>query len=157
MLHRSVSQSHFMNNETYIDGLESPTRTLSFPESPPGLMRNTYAGRFSSTDSEHDYRRASRHLNFTNYMNYTVCEMDLLSNTKESLNHLHLHSCSVESECPICFEDTVSDTNGGCLPCGHTFHTKCIRKWFETVDDNHFTCPCCRGIIDLETITTPKN
>lgn len=40
--------------------------------------------------------------------------------------------------CAVCLEDTKR--NDKKLKCKHTFHTKCIMKWFET----SIECPQCR-------------
>ena len=43
-------------------------------------------------------------------------------------------------ECCICF-DKIESHNGGNLLCGHIYHNKCIKKWFN----KHITCPICRN------------
>lgn len=49
------------------------------------------------------------------------------------------HSCD---GCPICFVHMLSNTRT--LPCGHTFHTRCVDRWKRT---SH-TCPLCRELFD---------
>lgn len=49
------------------------------------------------------------------------------------------HSCD---GCPICFAHMSSNTRT--LPCGHTFHTRCVDRWKRT---SH-TCPMCREPFD---------
>lgn len=43
-------------------------------------------------------------------------------------------------ECSICL-DTITSRSLIKLPCGHSFHAKCIRRW---VTAEHVTCPMCR-------------
>uniref|UniRef100_A0A182PAG6 RING-type E3 ubiquitin transferase n=1 Tax=Anopheles epiroticus TaxID=199890 RepID=A0A182PAG6_9DIPT len=47
--------------------------------------------------------------------------------------------------CIICREDMVSNSKK--LPCGHIFHTACLRSWFQRQQ----TCPTCR----LNILRTP--
>ena len=42
--------------------------------------------------------------------------------------------------CVICLEDI--NGNNKTLQCGHTFHKKCIKKWFK----KNNTCPTCRNV-----------
>ena len=42
-------------------------------------------------------------------------------------------------ECPICLESLGNDTLLHSLPCFHTFHEACIRRWFERKQE----CPMC--------------
>lgn len=46
-------------------------------------------------------------------------------------------------ECSVCYEH-ITQRNGITLPCKHTFHTKCVKKW---IVGNHTTCPYCRAPI----------
>ena len=45
----------------------------------------------------------------------------------------------IPDECSICFEN-IDKSDNKILPCGHSFHTNCVLKWFVTSD----TCPVCR-------------
>ena len=42
--------------------------------------------------------------------------------------------------CPICCENFVSRDSVSFGPCGHVYHSSCIRKWL----DKHNTCCYCR-------------
>lgn len=53
--------------------------------------------------------------------------------------------------CIICREDMVSNSKK--LPCGHIFHTTCLRSWFQRQQ----TCPTCRLNILRTPITTTPN
>lgn len=35
------------------------------------------------------------------------------------------------------------------LPCNHTYHARCLKKW---VRGNHETCPYCRGVISEQVL-----
>ena len=55
--------------------------------------------------------------------------------------------------CPICLEQYVKGTYKRTLICGHTFHKKCVDKWFKTSPN---TCPVCRKYHDPLLINNPK-
>ena len=42
-------------------------------------------------------------------------------------------------DCSICMEN--KEENGNKLPCGHIFHSHCIKKW---LCEEKVTCPVCR-------------
>lgn len=75
-------------------------------------------------------RRAIRNMN-TLYPDATQEELQLSDNI-----------------CIICREDMVSNSKK--LPCGHIFHTTCLRSWFQRQQ----TCPTCRLNILRTPITT---
>lgn len=68
-------------------------------------------------------------------------------------------TCSKESFCAICLEQlksldkTVSShaRDKKTLPCYHSFHTTCIRKWLKRSS----SCPICR--CDVPTKSTSKD
>ena len=43
--------------------------------------------------------------------------------------------------CPTCLDSFTSSCEISSIPCGHVFHSECIKKWFETGKHN---CPQCR-------------
>ena len=45
------------------------------------------------------------------------------------------------NECSICYE--IFMYNNVKIGCGHTFHYKCIGKWF--IESKNNMCPICRG------------
>lgn len=45
------------------------------------------------------------------------------------------------NQCPICIEDFCVCEYQRTLECGHSFHKKCIDKWFKKDKDD---CPMCR-------------
>lgn len=44
-------------------------------------------------------------------------------------------------DCIICQEDIFTGS-ASCVPCGHVYHTKCVRRWLLT----NYNCPVCRKI-----------
>ena len=46
-----------------------------------------------------------------------------------------------ETQCPICIEQFNSGDYKKTLSCNHSFHKKCIDRWFKK---NHSDCPMCR-------------
>jgi hypothetical protein len=50
----------------------------------------------------------------------------------------------IESTCPICLETFQLGEFHRTLECTHSFHKKCIDKWFKK---DHCDCPMCRKII----------
>ncbi|XP_058468029.1 E3 ubiquitin-protein ligase HRD1 [Malaya genurostris] len=75
-------------------------------------------------------RRAIRNMN-TLYPDATQDELQLSDNI-----------------CIICREDMINSSKK--LPCGHIFHTACLRSWFQRQQ----TCPTCRLNILRTPITT---
>lgn len=71
--------------------------------------------------------------------------LDFSAPTVVPLQHIKLETCNITNDCmcSICFEND----NIGALPCGHTFHSKCITTWFAT-SGNH-TCPYCRSKVNI--------
>jgi hypothetical protein len=47
----------------------------------------------------------------------------------------------LEEKCPCCFEGFVVNEGIRRLPCSHTFHKRCVDKWFRL---GQVTCPMCR-------------
>ena len=55
-------------------------------------------------------------------------------------------------DCSICLEKCMTNKQGGekthTTKCGHTFHTKCIKGWFEKGENNGVVkCPMCREVL----------
>ena len=55
----------------------------------------------------------------------------------------------VEELCAICLNDRLIDNDDDILICGHSFHLRCIKQWFET--SRISTCPICRYNTYIET------
>lgn len=50
------------------------------------------------------------------------------------------------SDCTICFEEFIPDTDVRVLECNHYFHPQCIDRWLI----GHLRkCPCCRSEIEI--------
>lgn len=54
------------------------------------------------------------------------------------------------AQCPICHDEMVYDTTQ--LTCGHFFHNRCIKNWFEYVQQQaltgNFLCPVCKQEVE---------
>ena len=58
--------------------------------------------------------------------------------------------------CSVCLEHYKVGTYKRTINCNHTFHKKCIDKWFKNTDN--YSCPICRKhhnylLSDLKIIT----
>ena len=58
--------------------------------------------------------------------------------------HWHTPLGGPDSNCSICM-DVMTSRNFRELPCGHRFHSRCIRKWKS---EGNRTCPLCRDEFD---------
>ena len=52
------------------------------------------------------------------------------------------NKCLLENTCPICIENFKEGEYYRVLDCTHSFHKKCIDRWFKK---DHSDCPMCRG------------
>ena len=48
------------------------------------------------------------------------------------------------SQCSICLEGFEEGQRMRCLPCAHSFHARCIRKWIQI----NPSCPECKTMCD---------
>ena len=48
-------------------------------------------------------------------------------------------------ECAICLSEPAVGESLTTLPCGHEFHSRCIRTWLEASMDA--ACPLCKGVV----------
>lgn len=55
---------------------------------------------------------------------------------------VHMRSALRQVECSICM-CTIKPRQRKVLECGHSFHRRCIRKWFGR---GSLTCPMCRTV-----------
>lgn len=65
---------------------------------------------------------------------------------------VHMRSLSAVKECCICLGD-ANPRQCKELSCGHTFHRRCINKWFCR---GSLTCPMCRAVC-LEELHSTHN
>ena len=84
--------------------------------------------------------------------------LDELHDVENDLYHMNLYAYKMrfgmegtQEICTICYEqldtgDVETRETRETLPCDHSFHVPCIRKWLET--DN--TCPVCRAEPSME-------
>ena len=80
-------------------------------------------------------------MNIINYVRYTDKRIKYYHNLWNfMLNFINIFQPNLDNDevCSICYDkgcDTV-------LPCKHTYHLKCILKWFRT--KKYIECPYCR-------------
>jgi hypothetical protein len=53
-------------------------------------------------------------------------------------------TCLLENQCPICLDNFQVGEYHRTLDCNHSFHKKCIDRWFKK---DHCECPMCRKTI----------
>jgi hypothetical protein len=58
-----------------------------------------------------------------------------------------------EKDCPICLDEYNCQSQIILLPCLHSFHSSCIKKWLS----KNVTCPICRKDINKENPKYPKS
>lgn len=88
----------------------------------------------------------------THYRNFKKALNDVILSRRAINNMNTLYPDATPEElaasdniCIICREDMVNTSKK--LPCGHIFHTACLRSWFQRQQ----TCPTCR----LNILRTP--
>ena len=64
-----------------------------------------------------------------------------------------------EDLCAICLEELVVGDAAAGLPCSHSFHETCIRKWLATQRGSHrrMTCPVCKASAAERTTPAPPD
>lgn len=50
--------------------------------------------------------------------------------------------------CAICHETMTHDNAGQLYECNHSYHYKCIKRWFEK--KTNISCPCCRTTCNVD-------
>ena len=58
----------------------------------------------------------------------------------------------MNSACSTCLESFTSRSEISSTPCGHVFHTKCIKKWLNPFN-GHNNCSQCRKPCNINQIT----
>jgi len=72
---------------------------------------------------------------------FNVRHVDQKTITKVLGSYSKYKDNDVKDECPICINNYKINEGIRILPCNHTFHKKCVDKWFKK---SSFTCPTCR-------------
>ena len=60
----------------------------------------------------------------------------------------------LDEECVICLDTPISAKAYCFVNCGHAFHRKCIKKWFELSKQNR--CPLCKVGSEIVTVVRKK-
>ena len=74
-------------------------------------------------------------------------DKNLVFNTNKNLKHLKLKKVKendilLETVCSICLDNYKKNEFYRVLDCNHTFHKKCVDRWFKK---DHLNCPMCRA------------
>jgi hypothetical protein len=74
---------------------------------------------------------------------------NLFFTPQKNLKHLKLKKIKendilIETVCSICLDNYKKNEFYRVLDCNHTFHKKCIDRWFKK---DHLNCPMCRATV----------
>ncbi|XP_054263281.1 E3 ubiquitin-protein ligase RNF103-like [Macrosteles quadrilineatus] len=72
---------------------------------------------------------------------YDSSSEESITDSKEEFSNCPVKGMLPASSCAICLDSYHNNTVLCGLPCGHTYHKRCIHTWLLT--DNHL-CPICR-------------
>jgi hypothetical protein len=121
---------------------------------PLSLLRTTLSSRYYNSpqlggyqiNEEHDYNldiddlTSLIFLDVTSRFSSPVTESELRKDKIKQIKYRKVKE-PLENECPICLECISVGEYQKVLNCKHSFHKKCIDRWFKK--DNDF-CPMCR-------------
>jgi len=132
-------------------------RTTRNPNRIPPHLHSTISSRYYNTpptggyqlNEEHEYNIDYDDLNALIFLDITtrfaspITDVQIKNIRKEKIKKIKYHKIKEEhgSECPICLECVNKGEYEKTLECKHSFHKKCIDRWFRK--DNDF-CPMCR-------------
>lgn len=119
----------------------------SYKNYPPGLNRRLkYSQELQERQIVRPFTRTEiinaldiRGVQYINFQEGLLSE-NLLNNSNIGV-FLRINNDDI---CPICIDHFVLNSIYRKLICNHTFHIKCIDKWFV----NNNKCPLCRNCID---------
>jgi hypothetical protein len=79
------------------------------------------------------------------------CLLDLKNNRRDKIKQIGKYKKVkktdkelIELVCPICIDNFKEGEYYRTLDCTHSFHKKCIDRWFKK---DHSECPMCRKLI----------
>ncbi|XVE92196.1 hypothetical protein REPUB_Repub01dG0076200 [Reevesia pubescens] len=61
------------------------------------------------------------------------------SSIRKMLKRVRVESGGVEEDCMICLEKITVESYVSRMPCSHTYHVNCIKRWLK---QSHY-CPIC--------------
>ena len=68
-----------------------------------------------------------------------------LDDSSSNVTGLGKHADDDEPVCTMCLEPFAAGCTTSTLPCGHSFHSDCIKRWLVTTSFVVRTCPICRA------------
>lgn len=81
-----------------------------------------------------------RKSNYEKELLNNIIDHNLFSVTEEEIINIERENCT------ICFEKMNTDIIK--TVCNHYFHTKCLKQWLESSDNENKNCPVCRSNLD---------
>jgi len=151
LLRDAITES-FQNNllSLYQDTHRNPNRI------PLSRLRNTLSSRYYNDppeggyqiNEEHDYDIDYDDLQALVFLDVTTRFASPVSDNLKNLRKIKIKSIkhkkvkeSKDTECSICLDNIKVGEFEKTLECKHSFHKKCIDRWFKKDNDS---CPMCR-------------
>jgi hypothetical protein len=161
LLNEAITES-FRNN--FINLYNNIERTIRNPDRIPlSRLRNTLSSRYYNNPPEGGYQINEEHeynidyddlqalifLDVTTRFASPVSDTELKASRREKIKEIKYKKVkeSSDNECSICLDTIKVGEFEKTLICKHSFHKKCIDRWFKKDNDS---CPMCRlNIINL--------
>lgn len=135
IMHTPKRNSGINNDFSIKTPFHSPTFNPYFT---PRNLRITYHPRILSLIGS-----PSNEINLNNGL-----EQKIINNLPESKIKDVSKLTSEKKKCIICLDEFMNDEYLTCLPCIHSFHSKCIKNWLKRSKE----CPICKFKITDETL-----
>jgi len=154
LLNEAIINSIRSNILNLYNGRERTSRNTN--RLPLSQIRSTLSSRYYNTpttnnfiNEEHDYNIEYDDISSLVFLDITtrfaspITDTEIKNIRTKKIKNIKYQKIKEEneSECPICLETLNKGEYEKVLQCKHTFHKKCIDRWFKK--DNDF-CPMCR-------------